>query len=76
MLGKIEGGSRRERQSMRWLNGITDFDGYEFEQAPRVADGQGSLVCCSPWDCRVGHDSATGYAGEAIALTIGTLQAK
>ena len=39
MLGKIEGGSRRERQSMRWLNGITDFDGYEFEQAPRVADG-------------------------------------
>ena len=24
MLGKIEGESRRERQSMRWLNGITD----------------------------------------------------
>ena len=20
-----------------------------------VDDGQGSLVCCSPWDCRVGH---------------------
>ena len=26
-----------------WLNG------HEFEQAPRVGDGQGSLVCCSPW---------------------------
>ena len=28
---------------MRWL------DGHEFEQAPGVGDGQGSLVCCSPW---------------------------
>ena len=24
-------------------------DGHEFEQAQRVGDGQGSLVCCSPW---------------------------
>ena len=24
MLGKIEGGRRRERQKMRWLDGITD----------------------------------------------------
>ena len=24
ILGKIEGGRRRGRQSMRWLNGITD----------------------------------------------------
>ena len=24
MLGKIEGGRRRGRQKMRWLNGITD----------------------------------------------------
>ena len=27
-----------------WLNGR------EFEQASGVGDGQGSLVCCSPWD--------------------------
>ena len=26
-----------------WLNG------HEFEQAPGVGEGQGSLVCCSPW---------------------------
>ena len=26
------------------------LDGHGFEQAPRVADGQGSQVCCSPWD--------------------------
>ena len=25
------------------------LDGHEFEQPPGVGDGQGSLVCCSPW---------------------------
>ena len=25
------------------------LDGHEFEQAPGFVDGQGSLVCCSPW---------------------------
>ena len=25
------------------------LNGLEFEQALRVHDGQGSLVCCSPW---------------------------
>ena len=25
------------------------LDGHEFEQALGVRDGQGSLVCCSPW---------------------------
>ena len=28
------------------------LDGCEFEQTPGVGDGQGSLVCCSPWDCK------------------------
>ena len=23
------------------------------------AEGQGGLACCSPWDCRVGHNWAT-----------------
>ena len=35
------------------------LDGHEFEQAPGVGDGQGSLACCSPWGRRVGHDWAT-----------------
>ena len=26
---------------------------HEFDQAPGVGDGQGSLACCSPWGCRV-----------------------
>ena len=36
-----------------WLNG------HEFEQAPADGEGQGGLVCRSPWGPRVGHDWAT-----------------
>ena len=25
------------------------LNGYEFEQTPGDSEGQGSLVCCSPW---------------------------
>ena len=51
MLGKIEGGRRRGRQweIVGWYH---QFDGHEFEQAPGVGDGQGSLACCSPWGCK------------------------
>ena len=35
MLGKIEGRRRRGQQKMRWLDGITDSNGHEFEQGPR-----------------------------------------
>ena len=28
------------------------LDGHEFEQAPGVDDGQGSLVVCNSWDCK------------------------
>ena len=27
-------------------------------QTPKDDEGQGGLACCSPWDCRVGHDVA------------------
>ena len=47
MLGKTEGRRRKGQQRMRWLDGINDLM-YEFEQAPGVCDGQGSLACCSP----------------------------
>ena len=51
MLGKIKGGRRRGWQRMRWLDGITDSMGM-IEQTLGVGDGQGSLACCSPWDCK------------------------
>ena len=28
------------------------LDGHEFEQVLGVGDGQGGLVCCSPWGCK------------------------
>ena len=28
------------------------LNGHEFEQAQGDVDGQGGLVCCSPWDCK------------------------
>ena len=35
-----------EDEMVRWHHWL---DGHEFEQAPEVGDGQGSLACCSPW---------------------------
>ena len=49
VLGKIEGRRRRGWQRMRWLDGIIDLKD-EFEQILGDSEGQGSLVCCSPWD--------------------------
>ena len=34
---------------MRSLDGITDSMDIEFKLALGVGDGQGSLMCCSPW---------------------------
>ena len=48
MLGKIEARRRRGQQRMRWLEGITDSMDMR-QQAPGVGDGEGGLVCCSPW---------------------------
>ena len=28
------------------------LSGHEFEQTPRDGEGQGSLLCCSPWGCK------------------------
>ena len=45
MLGKTEN-KRRGRQKTRQHHRL---DEPEFEQAPGIGDGQGSLACCSPW---------------------------
>ena len=53
---------RREEKGMtedEMVGWHHQLDGHEFEQALGVGDGQGSLVCCSPWGRRVGHNWAT-----------------
>ena len=49
ILGGIGGRRRRGRQRMRWLDGITDSMGHEFEWTPGVGAGQGCLACCDSW---------------------------
>ena len=40
-----------EEEMVGWLHQLS---GHEFEEAPGVGDGQGSLVCCSLW----GHEES------------------
>ena len=51
MLGKTEG-RRRGQQRMRWLDDITDSMDMAFEQILGDGEGQGSMMCCSPWGRR------------------------
>ena len=50
MLRKIEG--RRKGDDRGWDGCIASLTRHEFEQAPGIGDGQGSLDCCSPWGCK------------------------
>ena len=38
----------KEDEMVGWHHRL---NGHEFEQALAVCDGQGILVCCSPWGC-------------------------
>ena len=52
MLGKIEGRRRRGQQENVMVEWHHRLNGHEFEQTWEDGEGQGSLVCCSPWGCR------------------------
>ena len=52
-----------EDEMVGWYH---QLNGHEFEQAPGICDGQGTLVCCSPW----GHKELN--MTEQLNLTDGT----
>ena len=45
-----EENGKTEDEMVGWCNWL---DRHEFQQALLVGDGQGSLVCCSPWGCKM-----------------------
>ena len=39
-------------QRMRWFDGLTNSVNLHFGQTQGGSEGQGSLACCSPWNCK------------------------
>ena len=52
MLRKIGGKRRRGWQRVWRLDGITDLMDMNVGKLWELGDGQGGLVCCSPWGCK------------------------
>ena len=56
MLGKIEGGRRRGREKMRWLNGFTDSVDMSLNKLWEMVKDRKPAVLQSMGSQRIGHD--------------------
>ena len=56
MLGKVEGGRRRGRQRVRWLEGITDMIDMSLSKLWESVTDREACVLQSMGSQRVGHD--------------------
>ena len=59
ILGKTKGRGEKGMTEDKMVEWHHQRNGYEFEQTAGDSEGQGSLVCCSPWgrkDCVHGSD--------------------
>ena len=60
-----------EDEMIRWCHRL---DGHEFEQAPGVGDGQGSVACCSPWGHKESDTNWTDWLTELGADNLSIIQ--
>ena len=58
-----EGKETTEEEMVWWHHRL---NGYVFEQTPGDSEGQGNLVCCSPWGWTVKHDLTTEQSSVKI----------